>query len=99
MVLIGAVSRSAEVARPGVGVGAVGGARRWLVDRLADAAAHLAGGAVGEGDGDDLADLGAVVAQVRQVALGEDVRLAAAGPGGEDDGGVARVDGEVLLVS
>ena len=98
MVLIGAVSRLRRCARPGFGVVAVGGRRRRRsLDGLADAAAHLAGGAVGEGDGDDLADLGAVVAQVRQVALGEDVRLAAAGAGGEHDRRVAGDDGAALL--
>ena len=60
-----------------------------LDQRLADPAAHLAGGPVGEGDGHDLADLGAVVQQVRQVALGKDVRLAAAGAGGEHHRGLA----------
>ena len=61
-------------------------------DQGLDAAAHLAGGLVGEGDGQDLVGVGpAGLDQVRD-PVGEDARLAAAGAGKDQQRPVGRGD-------
>src|SRR5262245_11006851 len=66
-------------------------------DGLADSATHLSGGPLREGNGDQLADF-RPLAQVGQVALRQNVRLATAGPRGQQNGNLAREDGLALLV-
>jgi hypothetical protein len=60
-----------------------------------DALAHLAGGLVGEGDGEDVAGVDAHAEQVGDAA-GDDARLAAAG-GGEDEQGPLGVEDGLAL--
>src|SRR5207245_811904 len=91
--------QAAEVVGPALRGGIVPGGVDGGNEGLADTAAHLAGGAVGERDGDDLTDFGTIAAEVRQVAFGEHTRLAAAGAGGQDDGCGAPGNGVLLLGS
>ena len=87
------------MASPGIRGRIIGfGVFKLLLNYLANLAAHLSGGAIRERDGDDLADFRLVVAQVREVALGEDGGFAAAGARRQDDGDVARDDGAALLL-
>ena len=102
------LTRAASIARSSLSqsswLSLVGAASRALVALVADAAAHLAGGRVGERDGDQLVQLGrflnqlAVVVEVREKPLGEHERLAATGAGRERDRRVARVERVGLFV-
>ncbi len=89
------------VATQHAGAEGVEGAEPEALDRLlqdgADALAHLAGGLVGEGDGEDLAGEGAVGEQDMGEAGGEHARLAGAGSGQHQHGAVDALDGLALL--
>ena len=72
---------------------ALGGA----ADDGGDAFAHFAGGAVGEGDGEDLAGEGAAAEQDVGEAGGQHTGLAGAGAGQDEDGAVQRLDSLALF--
>ncbi len=76
----------------------VGGIVQVTNNGIANTPAHLPGGTVGKGDGDDLADIDAVVAQVPEIAFGENMGLAATSARGEHDGGGAMGNGCLLLL-
>ena len=69
----------------------------------ADAGTHLAGGRVGERDGDELAQagrpsvVGVRAVEMRKEPLGEDERLAATRRGRESDRHIACFDGGALF--
>ena len=69
----------------------------------ADAGPHFAGGGVGEGDGDELAEAGVLgvgvfgCVEVREEAFGEDECFAATGAGGEGHRVLAAVEGGALF--
>ena len=68
-----------------------------LAHSLANAPAHLPGGSIGESDCDELVDLGPVIAQVGQIALGQDMRLATTRAGGKHHGRLPANDRGLLL--
>jgi hypothetical protein len=69
-----------------------------LADEKADALLHLAGGLVGEGDGEDLARPGEAEREDVGDAGGQHAGLAGAGAGQHEDGALGRLDGAALLL-
>jgi hypothetical protein len=65
---------------------------------LADAAAELVGGPLGEGEGEDSLDTDLLVERRGAVAVDEHGRLAGPGAGAQEDVAVAIGDGRPLLV-
>ena len=65
-------------------------------DEVADAGLHLAGGLVGEGDGEDLVRAGAAGVEEVGDAGGQRLGLAGAGAGEDEDRAVERLDGGAL---
>jgi hypothetical protein len=79
------VRRGAQHARADRVEGTDPHAAERLAEQALDAVAHLAGGLVGEGDGEDLGGRDAVVADEARDARGEDARLAGARAGEDED--------------
>ena len=76
--------------------GAHGEALGLLADEVEDPLPHLPGGLVGEGDGHDAAGVDADYLHQVGDAVGDDARLAAAGPGEDEKGAVDGLDGFTL---
>ena len=71
-------------------------AARRAADQVDDAFAHLVGGFVGEGDGEDVPGSDALGDEVGDAA-GDDAGFAGAGAGEDEQGAVDVVDGGALL--